>query len=202
MLTPLLDFTTPQLIALITGVVYVVLAVVEKPLCWVFGIVSCALIAWEDFTNFRLYADGVLQLFYVAMGFWGLYQWQFAPKKAGVLPITRWNGGKHMITIAAALLISVPLWMLLDEFTDAVYGYIDSATTLLSLAATWMLVKKVLSNWAYWIVIDAVYVVMFLDRGGHLVALLYVIFLVVAVFGYIAWSRSYRVQAVVENRSK
>jgi nicotinamide mononucleotide transporter len=202
LLSALLDFTVPQFLALVTGVIYVVLAAFEKPSCWVFGIISCALIAWEDFTNFRLYADGVLQIFYIAMGFVGLYQWQFAPRDTPVLPIRQWPWRNHIIATGAALLISIPLWMLLEEFTDAVYGYVDSVTTLLSLVATWMLVRKVLSNWVYWIAIDAVYAVMFLDRGGHLIALLYVIFLVVAMIGYLKWSQSHRQQHIVENESK
>ncbi|HLF62372.1 MAG TPA: nicotinamide mononucleotide transporter, partial [Saprospiraceae bacterium] len=68
-LTSLLHQSTTQWIALITGLIYVVLAAYEKPLCWPFGIISCSVIAADDFAVFQLYADGVLQIFYVLFGF-------------------------------------------------------------------------------------------------------------------------------------
>jgi len=75
--------------------------------------------------------------------------------------------------------------------TDAALPYLDSALTLTSLAAQWLMTRKVLENWLLWIAVDVVYVPMFISRGLPATALLYAIFLVLAVLGYITWRRSY-----------
>lgn len=188
-----------QVLALMTGIAYVVLAAMERPLCWGFGIISCALIAWDDFMHFQLYADGVLQLFYIGMGVVGLYQWRYGAPDRGALPIAELPWQRHLLWIVIILACSIPVSWLLRTYTDAAYGYADTATTLASLVATWLLVRKILSNWLYWIVIDAVYVFLFYDRGGALIALLYTIFMIVAMVGYAIWKRRYRAASIEKN---
>jgi nicotinamide mononucleotide transporter len=60
---------------LITGILYVFFASKQRSICWVFGIISSACIAWKSFTDYKLIADGILQVFYILIGFFGLYQW-------------------------------------------------------------------------------------------------------------------------------
>ena len=60
----------------LTALIYVVLSARNNPLCWVFGIISCALWAYASYVYYDLYADALLQVFYVVMGFVGLYNWQ------------------------------------------------------------------------------------------------------------------------------
>lgn len=189
-LTSLLNQSPTQWIALITGLVYVVLAAYEKPLCWPFGIISCTLIAIDDFAVFQLYADGVLQIFYVIFGFLGIYYWIFRNDREQYLPVSSWPWQKHVIPIAVGVLLSIPISFVLQKYTNAAYSYLDTLTTLLSLWATWLLVRKVLENWLYWIAIDAVYVVLFWQRGGNLIAILYAIYFLVAMWGFVQWKKS------------
>ncbi len=67
----------------ISALAYVFLAAKERPVCWLFGIVSSGLWAWADFAKYNLWVDGLLQVFYVFMGFAGLYAWLFATQKTG-----------------------------------------------------------------------------------------------------------------------
>jgi nicotinamide mononucleotide transporter len=85
--------------------------------------------------------------------------------------------------------LSIPVAIILKEYTNAAFSYLDTLTTVLSLWATWLLVSKVLENWLYWIVIDAVYVVIFWLRGGELIALLYGIYMLIAIWGYLNWKK-------------
>ncbi len=176
-----------QWIALISGVIYVILAAREQSACWLFGIVSCICIAWDDFFSFQLYADGVLQLIYVGLGVMGLYKWRFGGQEQSQLSISEYPVRRHLIVITGSILISVPVSYLLLTYTDASFGFVDVLTTILSLYATWLLINKILSNWLYWIVIDAVYVYLFYKTGGMLVALLYLIYFAVSIFGYFGW---------------
>lgn len=190
-----------QVIALITGVIYVVLAARERSICWIFGIVSCAMIAWDDFTTFNLYADGVLQLLYVVLGFVGLYQWQFG-RTTSSLKIHQLPLKEHGIAALLLVVLSIPVGWLLRTYTDAAFSYLDTLTTLFSIYATWLLVRKVLGNWLYWIVIDAIYVYLFFSRGGALISVLYFIYLVVAVYGFVHWRQRMQNERVVETQSK
>lgn len=181
--------STTQWIALVSGIIYVVLAAREKSLCWLFGIVSCACIAWDDFHSFQLYADGVLQLIYVGLGMLGLYKWRYGKNEESELQISEHPVRHHIVVIAISILASLPVSYLLLTYTNAAFGFVDVLTTILSLYATWLLINKILSNWLYWIIIDAVYVYLFYRTGGMLIAVLYSVFLLVAFYGYFRWSQ-------------
>ncbi|MDX1476500.1 MAG: nicotinamide riboside transporter PnuC [Saprospiraceae bacterium] len=197
------ELSMTQLGALVTGVVYVVLAARERPVCWVFGIVSCALIAWDDFTVFRLYADGVLQLVYVGLGGVGLYTWLSGGRedRPGTGIHVR-PAGQHLVAVAIGLLLAVPVAWLLRTYTDAAFGFLDTWTTIMSLYATWLLIRKALGNWIFWIVIDAIYIYLFLARGGLLISLLYFVYLLVAIYGFWHWRRRLSGREIIENISK
>jgi nicotinamide mononucleotide transporter len=178
-----------QWIALISGIVYVVLAARERSLCWLFGIVSCICIAWDDFFSFQLYADGVLQLVYVGLGIVGLYKWRYSLGDQPETTIAEHPIRRHLIVIASSITISIPISYLMLTYTDAAVGFVDVLSPILSLYATWLLINKVLSNWLYWIAIDAVYIYLFYRTGGTLVAVLYGVYFLVAIYGYNEWSK-------------
>ena len=166
-----------------------VLAAYEKPSCWIFGIISCAAIAWKSFVDYKLIADGALQVFYIIIGVIGLYQWVKGgsankPKPVITSPITQ-----HVFAIAICLMVSFPLSWLLIKTAGARYGYPDTALMLLSLYATYLLVRKDLHTWWYWIVIDLVYVYLYLATDALLFALLFLVYAGVSVWGYVKWKR-------------
>lgn len=201
MIEELLAQSWTQWVALVSGVIYVILAAREQITCWIFGIISCSVIAWDDFASFKLYADGVLQIIYVGMGAWGLWQWSRGGEDNNHAIQVR-PRREHLLVVAFVVLISWPISELLNTYTDASYGYLDTFTTVLSLFATWLLIHKAIGNWLYWIAIDAMYVVLFFRTGGKLVSVLYAIFLVVAIYGFIEWRRRYRQQLAIQTSSK
>ena len=177
-------------VGLITGVIYVILAAYEKPLCWVFGIISCACIAWKSFTDYKLMADVGLQSFYVVIGFIGLWNWMMAKGGQKQKAIMTMALKKHLISIIAILLISYPISWLLVHYADAKYGYVDTSLTLISVWATILLVRKDLHNWVYWIVVDILYTGLYWRSQGYLFAILYLIFSLIAVWGWRNWHRA------------
>ncbi len=174
---------------LVTGILYVILATYERPLCWVFGIISCACIAWKSFTDYRLMADVGLQTFYIVIGFIGLWNWMIAKEGEGLKPIVTSLWKKHLFVIVVILIISYPLSWLLVHYADARYGYLDTSLTLLSIWATILLVRKDLHNWVYWIIVDTIYTGLYWRSEGYLFALLYLIYAVIAVWGFRQWGR-------------
>jgi nicotinamide mononucleotide transporter len=78
------------------------------------------------------------------------------------------------------------------RFTDAALPYLDSALTAVSLVAQWMMTRKLLEHWLVWIAVDLVYVPMYVSRQLYPTAALYLVFLGLAVAGYLAWRRDWR----------
>lgn len=181
---------------LFTGVLYVLLATLQRPSCWIFGIISSACIGWKSFTDYILIADGFLQIFYIVIGVIGLWSWIRGSHQGVVKPIITSRESEHFIAIAVCILLSYPLSWLLIHYADARYGYPDTLLTLLSVWATILLIRKDLVNWMYWIVIDAVYIILYWKTAGYLFALLFLVYALVSIWGWRSWKASYRRQKV------
>ena len=138
--------------------------------------------------EYLLIADAALQVFYIVIGFVGLWSW-LRGHESSVKPIVTTPIIFHAVAIIGSALISIPLSSWLIEYAQARYGYIDTLITLLSVWATLLLVRKDLHNWLYWIVLDAALVWLYFTSEGYLFALLLLIYTVIACWGFVQWSR-------------
>jgi len=182
-----------EILAAILAIIYLLLALKQDIRCWIAWIISSLMYLFV-----MLYAgllmESALQIFYVGMGIYGWMQWD---KRAAQdkLSIRRWNKKQHFYAIGSLLCIVVISGYLLALYSNAVAPYIDSFTTWGAILATFMVAKKVLENWIYWFVIDFVSVFLFLSRELYPTAVLFVIYLVIIVFGYRAWIQAMRSNA-------
>ena len=181
-----------ELIAVGLALAYVVLAIRERRSCWLAAAVSAALYAWI-FAEARLYMESALQFFYIAMAAYGWMSWG-QDRSGQQLPISRWTIRQHTIAIAGVLLASTASGFLLETYTQAALPWIDSFTTIAALVTTWMVARKVLENWVYWIVIDTVSIYLYLSRDLTLTAALFAGYVVLALAGYLEWQRHWRAQ--------
>ena len=175
--------------AVIFGLIYVILAARESVWCWFWGILSTALWAYATYTLYDLYVDALLQVFYVCVSFFGIYQWMKGGQRKEELQISSLKLNQHFALIGGGLILSLLVGYFFAEYTQAASTYLDAFTTVFSIIATFMVVRKVLENWIYWIVVDAVYVYLYFTRGSILFTLLMVIYTVIAVFGYLEWKK-------------
>ncbi len=175
----------------LTALAYVWLAAKERPICWLFGIVSSGLWAWADFFNYNLWVDGLLQIFYVFMGFAGLHAWLVTEQKAsGKATIQRLPLRQHAYLILAGLALTALLGFLFKKYTPTSFPYADAFITAFSVIATFLTIKKVLESWLYWIVFDALAVLLFWAKDAVLVALVMVVYTIMAIYGYRQWRRN------------
>lgn len=175
-----------------TALIYVVLAARGQVWCWFWGIISCSLWAYASFAFYDLYLDALLQLFYVAMAVVGIYQWKYGGQSGEGAPISRLSGRQHLAILAGGSLASLLFGYFFDEYTPAAATYWDAFTTVFSVIATLILVRKVLDNWAYWIITDLIYVGLYYSRGAYLFALVMVVYVAIAAFALVRWWRAYR----------
>ncbi len=177
--------------AVIFGLIYIFLVVKENVWGWFWGILSCGLWAWATYALYNLYVDAILNIFYVIMGFAGIYQWKFGSKNKGEIPITQMTVNQHVIVMIAGLLLTFVIGFIFEKFTEADKTYLDSLTTSFAIFATFMTIQKKIENWLYWIVVDLLYIYIYWITGAFLFMLLYVVYCVIAVKGYFSWKKDF-----------
>jgi nicotinamide mononucleotide transporter len=172
-----------------TGGVCVWLVVREHLWNWPIGLANNVFF-FVLFFQGRLYADTGLQVVYFALGAYGWLNWLHGGANRDRLTISRTTRGEWLV-----LLVAIPLCTLgLREALLAINGaapFWDSLTTVLSLAAQYLLCRKRLENWWLWIAADIIYVPLYLARGLPLTSVLYAVFLAMCLIGLREWRRSW-----------
>lgn len=187
-----LNFSWVDWVATTTALIYVVLAARGNIWCWFWGIISCSLWAYASYAFYGLYLDALLQVFYVVMAVVGWYEWSYGGKGGAAAPIRRleWREQLGVVIIGSGL--TFVFGYLFDEYTPAAATYWDAGTTVFSVLATFLLVRKVLDNWAYWIAVDAIYIGLYTSREAYLFALLMVVYTGIAAIALRDWWREYQ----------
>ncbi len=186
------DYSIIDWIILVTGLIYAYFSMLNKPICWVFGIISCALLSYQDFTTYNLLFDGVLQIFYVLIGFLGLYRWIKRKTEDGRPLVISLPVLSHLNVLLLGTLISFVLVFLIKFIFNPSFAFLDCLTTVFSFWATWLLVNRVYDVWYYWIVINLLYIFIYLSQGADLFGVLYVVYLVTSIGGLFTWRKDYK----------
>ena len=180
-----------EIVAAILAIAYLILAMLQDIRCWVAWIISSLMYFFVMYSA-NLYMEALLQIFYIFIGLYGLYQWRFKADKKDALKITTWSVKNHLIVIGALVFLTSLSGYVLMIYTAAASPFIDAFTTWGAIAASYLVAKKILENWFYWFVIDFVSVFLFISRELYPTALLFMVYLVLVVFGYSAWRKSWQ----------
>ena len=178
-----------ETVAVIFAVIYLALAIQRNLWCWAAAAVSTSLYL-VIFIDVKLYAESMLQVFYLGMAGYGFLRWR-AVELEELAPVIRWSYRSHIIALAAIALGTALLGAAL-ALTDAAWPLVDAFTTTASLFATWMVARRVLENWLYWLIIDVISIALFIDRGLYFTAILFGLYIVMIAFGWRSWLTAYR----------
>jgi nicotinamide mononucleotide transporter len=182
--------TSPlEALAVLSGIVYVVLAVPRSRWCWIAGGFSSLIYVWLS-ARARLPMQSLLQAWYVGVAVYGFLHWSGEVTRG--VSLLSWRG--HVAGIAASLLLATAVARFLAAETQAAWPHLDALTTMLSLLASWLTARAKLESWLYWIVIDTVLAWLYAVQGLVFTAFLFLVYLVVAVAGFIEWFKTYRRQ--------
>lgn len=147
------------------------------------------------FFDAKLYADTGLQACYVVLSAYGWFAWWRGDRSLGPgISIHRAPARSLSVALAAGSGGSLVLYLLLRQ-TDAALPWLDAPTAAFSLVGQWMQARKWIQNWPLWIVVDLVYVGLYIQRALYLTAGLYLVFAAIAVMGWLAWLRILDTQA-------
>ena len=178
-----LEFT-----AVFFAILYLILAVNQNIFCWVAGIVS-SILYFFIMQSAGLYMEAYLQIFYVFMGLYGWLQWRKGNQIDNNFIVNTWSMLKHFYAISLILALSVLSGLLLKSYTDAVLPFFDAFVTWGAVVATYMVAKKLLENWIYWLVIDSISILLFISRDLFPTAFLFGLYIVIIFFGYKSWKK-------------
>lgn len=174
-----------EAIGFVTGALCVWLTVRENIWNFPLGLVNVAAFS-VVFMRAGLYADAGLQGVYFVLGVLGWYWWLYGGAQATTLQVRRVSWFELFVVIIVGILCTLALWEILVEYNSSA-SFWDALTTSLSLCAQWMLNRKRLENWWFWIVVDLIYVPLYLYKELYLTAILYAVFLVMATLGLLRW---------------
>ncbi|MEH3047800.1 nicotinamide riboside transporter PnuC [Sphingomonas adhaesiva] len=175
-------------IATLLGIACVALAAWRSVWTFPTGIASVALLGVVVFEA-RLYSDALLQLFFVAANVYGWRNWASTRAAMGEVVVTHLTPRARGAWLAA-IVAAAALWGLaMHRFTDASYPWWDAAIAAASVVAQLLMAQRRVENWWLWIAVDLASIPLYLVKGLMLFAFLYLVYLVIAVAGLLAWQR-------------
>jgi nicotinamide mononucleotide transporter len=177
--------------AVVLAVLYLVLLIRENILAWVCGGISSAIYVYI-MIDAQLYMESALYFIYFAMAVYGYAVWYGGRTDDHELPVSTWRLTTHAKAIAGIVALSTASGYLLHTYTNAAFPYIDSLTTWSAIWTTFLVARKVLENWWYWLAIDIASIFIYWSRDLQLTSLLFIVYVIMIPFGLFSWTRSWR----------
>jgi nicotinamide mononucleotide transporter len=182
-----------EIVAALLGMAYIIFASRESQWCWPLAFISTLIytvLFWEG----QLPMQALLNFYYIGMAIYGYILWRKHGIAKDNLAITSWSWNKQLIFISIGTVLSLITAYYLKVSETSQRPYLDASVTIFSVMNTFLMVKKILQNWLYWIVIDAAAMVLYAQSGFYATVILFAIYTVLAVIGYIHWLKLYQQQ--------
>ena len=179
-----------EVIAFVLALANIACNVFEIHWGWPLTIIASALYVWLFYVS-KLYGEAGVNVFFAVAAVWGWWQWLRGHRADSQSPlkIARLDRNGMVITLAAWAVLWVVGAMLLRAITDSDVPLADGFVTAGSIVGTVLLGRKFIENWPLWLVVNAASIVLFIYKGLHLTVVLYVIFFLLAVWGWIGWTK-------------
>jgi nicotinamide mononucleotide transporter len=175
--------------AVVLALAYLLLAVRQNAWCWACAIASSAIFL-ALFVQAGLVMQVALQVFYIGMGVYGWFAWRRGGASGAELPVSRWKVRRHALAVTGLCAATLANgWLVARTQGESLVPYVDAFVAWVSVLATWLVARKVLENWLYWIVIDLVAAGLYYSQGLRATTVLFVIYSVMAARGYLQWRK-------------
>ncbi len=173
-----------ETIAIVFSLLSVILAIKQNKHTWSTGIIGILAYAFIFF-KLNLYVNFGLQFIFLAQSFWGYTRWN----QDSIKITTDFN---YKTIIVLVLPIYSVLYYFFKNYSNNPEPFLDTTATILSMVATYLLMVGKKENWLVWIVVDVLYIVLFWNQNLIGSSILYVIFLILAVKGYLTWRNQHK----------
>lgn len=176
-------------IAVVLALAYVVLATRQHRGCWYAAAASSVLYV-VIFIDAGLPMQALLNGYYVAMAAYGWYAWGAEDAAGGATAVCTWRPATHALVMGALALGALVYARVLPDARGTWIAYADAWVAAGSMVATWMMTRKVLENWLYWVLFDLVAALLYASQGLYATTGLFLVYVVLAVRGYLEWRRT------------
>jgi len=180
-----------EMIGVVFGILSVWYAKRENILVFPTGIINTGIFVYILWV-FGLLGDMLINAYYFSMSIIGWYFWTRKVDADHFIPITRTNRQEKIWSIllfVGALVFVFLVYTLFDKFNSWT-AYVDTLTTAIFFVGMWLMAKKKLENWTYWIIGDIITVPLYLYKGLIFTSLQYLLFTIIAIYGYMAWKKN------------
>ena len=184
----ILDTSLLEVVAVVFGILSVWFA--RKENIWVYptGIINVLIYVYLCFFA-GLYADMGINAFYFVMSVYGWYNWSRKDAESHHVPISKLSLFQWIISILLIAVAFALIYYILLKYTDSTVPLFDSFTTSLFIAGMWLMAIKKIENWLLWILGDLLVIPLFAMKGLVFTSVQYIVFLILAIMGYIEWRR-------------
>jgi nicotinamide mononucleotide transporter len=175
-----------EIVGLVFGLTYVIGAILEKWWCWPAGIIGVLCYGTSMYFS-QMYGESMLQVVYIFISIYGWINWQKNSTEPSV-QISKASQSELLGTIAISTLMSVVFYFLLTTLNGAL-PFWDALTNGFAIGATYLVARKKIENWHFWIAIDIVLSILLYYKGYYFYSLLYAIYTFMAILGWKAWKQ-------------
>ncbi|MCK8142391.1 nicotinamide riboside transporter PnuC [Flavobacterium sp. I-SCBP12n] len=190
--------TTLEIFGTVFGFLAVYFTIKENILCWYFGLVQVIVYCFVFYTS-KLYSDMILHVIYIFLQIFGWYNWKYGGDNKSTLRITLIT--KAALWIVLTFISTLILGYFMQTKTDASFPYPDAFITIASLVAQYLMIKKVLGSWIFWIVVDVAAIFVYFYKSLYFTTGLYFLFLIMAIIGYLQWKKAYKEEFAYERQA-
>ncbi|MHA3060141.1 nicotinamide riboside transporter PnuC [Acinetobacter sp. ANC 4636] len=177
-----------EIFSVIISLIGVGLTILRNMWCWPFNMLAYILYGYLFFT-YQLYGEVILQIFFSVMNLYGFYVWMKGKQVDHDIKIEPLAFSKIILQLIVSAIAGLAFGLILKNFTNAAVPMLDAQLAAFSLLATYWTSRKHIATWVLWVVVDIIYVGMFIYKDLYLTAGLYAAFVVMAVYGWYQWLR-------------
>ena len=182
-----------EFIAVFLGILSVIFAKMNKIAVYPTGMISTGIFVYLLF-HFKLLGDMIINAYFFFMSIYGWFYWSYK-KEGKIINKVSYGSNKDYIIGALIFLISLILisiiYKLFNLFTSW-SAYIDTLTTGIFFVAMWLMARRKIESWIFWIIGDLISIPLYLYKGLAITTIQYFIFTIIAVMGYKSWVKIYK----------
>ncbi|RYJ52945.1 nicotinamide riboside transporter PnuC [Flavobacterium petrolei] len=179
-----------EIVAVIFGLLSVWYAKKDNILVFPTGLVSTSIFVYLLW-KWTLWGDMMINGYYFVMSIYGWYHWTRKKGDTEEFPISKISSSEKRIAIilfifTVAFVVSV--YHYFEKFTTW-YAYVDTFITGIFFVGMWLMAKRKVENWIFWIIGDVISIPLYFAKGYTFTSFQYIVFTIVAIFGYLEWKK-------------
>ncbi|KUJ72529.1 nicotinamide riboside transporter PnuC [Thiomicrospira sp. WB1] len=190
-------FSGWEALATLLGLAYIVFAIRESLWAWPCAFFSTLIYTWL-FWDGQLPMQALLNAYYLIMAIYGFWLWSTHPpsptpaRHATPLKVHRLKTWQHGVFLTLGSLLTIVVVQAMQSFELSRAPWLDAGVTVFSMLNTYLMARKVLENWLYWLVINSAAMWLYWDNGFYFTVLMFAVYFVMAVIGFFQWRQSAR----------